>query len=171
MSKSSPVRKYYSAQEISDLMCEFGADPALVIQDADIVMIELSRGDDSLQLDFGPSCEFYDSVLCRYWVFVPSAPHRACDRWNEFPIFGTFSVVYDENDAPVETEAGFVIRSVLDVRFDRCKSEIDLVTQILMFWFGLRVMQQQVVLGHTDFTTLSQMLAPGDFNRWWYGEE
>jgi hypothetical protein len=171
MSEFKPAREYYTAQEISDLLFEFGAQPTLVHNEDEVVMLELERGTDTLQLDFGPPREFYDEVLCRSWVFVSSAPHRACDRWNEFPYFGTFSVVYDDHDAPVKTEAGFGIRGVIQVSFDRCKSESDLVMQILMFWFGLSLIQELVTSGETNLAKIDRMTVLGEFGRWWLGEE
>lgn len=171
MNESTPAREYYTAQEISDLLFEFGAQPTLVHNEDEAVMLELERGTDTLQLDFGQPQEFYNDVLCRSWVFVPSAPHRACDRWNELPYFGAFSVAYDEHDAPVKTEHGFAIRGVIQIDFDRCKSELDLVMQILMFWFGLNLIQDLVTSGETNLAKIDRLSVRGELSRWWLGEE
>ena len=165
-----PAREFYTAQELADLALEWGAS-ATVVSDDGRVAVELERGSEVLQLDLGRASEFYGEVLCRGWVKVPSAPHRACDRWNEYPYFGSFSLVYDENDLPRHDADGFVVRGVSLVEFGHCRSRSEVMTRILFFWFGLTLIQALVASGSTDLTEIDQAQVQTDLVEWWFGRD
>ena len=131
----------------------------------------LFRSSDSMQLVFGRPQEFYEEVICRSWIFVESAPHKACDKWNEVPYFGTYSVVYDEHDSPMVNELGFVVRGVRLVEFARATSEDDIIQQIIMFWFTTVLIQDLVLSGRIDLTEIDRLKVPGELTRWWLGDE
>ena len=166
----TPARTLYTAQEIADLALKWGA-AATVTQDDHDVIIDLERGNESMQLTFGSPQEFYPDVICRSWVFIESAPHRACDRWNEFPYFATFSVVYDAHDVPMTNEYGFVVRGVRLIEFDRAISEDDIMMQILLFWFAMSLIQDHVTSGSTDLSEIDRFKIPGEVMRWWLGDD
>ncbi len=166
----TPARTYYTAQEIADLMLRWGASATLTHNDEE-VCCDLSRGSDSMQLVFGRPQEFYEEVICRSWIFVESAPHKACDKWNEVPYFGTYSVVYDEHDSPMVNELGFVVRGVRLVEFARATSEDDIIQQIIMFWFTTVLIQDLVLSGRIDLTEIDRLKVPGELTRWWLGDE
>ena len=166
----TPARTLYTAQEIADLALKWGA-AATLTQDDDDVVIDLERGNESMQLTFGSPHEFYSDVICRSWVFIESAPHRACDRWNEFPYFATFSVVYDDYDVPMTCEYGFVVRGVQLIEFERATSEDDIMMQILLFWFAMSLIQGHVASGSTDLSEIDRLKIPGEAMRWWLGDD
>jgi hypothetical protein len=167
---NTPARTYYTAQELADLALQWGAT-ATIEQHDDDVRISLERHGDSIELSLGRPQEFYEHMFCRGWVFIRNAPHRACDRWNEFPYFGTFSVVYDEHDAPVMTESGFALRGVVLIEFDRAKDEEDIMRQVLLFWFSMSLIQDLVFSGSTDLREIKRMTIPGEVSRWWLGDD
>ncbi len=169
-SEEVPAREFYTAQEVVDLALEWGANATLVDDDGDVIM-ELERADSSIHLDFGPPSQFYEDFLCRSWMFVPAAPHRFCDRWNRFPYFGTFSVVYDANEFPERTEAGFVIRAVRVVQFNRFQKEQDIFLDVMLFWYAVRLIQLGVSSGEADLANLRAHVVDGGLTRWWLGEE
>jgi hypothetical protein len=123
-----------------------------------------------MQLVFGRPQEFYEEVICRTWIFVESAPHKACDKWNEVPYFGTYSVVYDTHDSPMRNELGFVVRGVRLIEFARATSEDDIIQQIIMFWFTTVLIQDLVVSGSIDLTKIDRLKVPGELTRWWLGD-
>ena len=163
-----PAREYYTAQEIADLALEWGAS-ATVTAEGDQVVIELERGTQSLRIDLGTSREFYDEMVCRGWVLLPSAPHRACDRWNELPYFGSFSVVYDEDDVPHRDGDCFVVRGVTIIEFSRCHSRADVMMRVLLFWYGLVVIQRLVAGGSTNLVDVDHSQAGDGVVAWWFG--
>lgn len=165
----TPARTYYTAQELADLAFSWGASTTFVGDDGQVV-IELERNGDILQLSLGPRQEFYDEVICKGWVSVPAAPHKACDHWNELPYFGTYSVVCDEHGTPVQDELGFVLRGVRIIEFDRAESEDELMAQILHFWFTLAVIQEHVLSGSIRLTEIERLKLPGAVTRWWFGD-
>jgi hypothetical protein len=169
-SQEVPAREFYTAQEIVDLALEWGANPTLV-DDGGEVVVELERADSSMHLDLGPPSQFYEDFLCRSWIFVPASPHRFCDRWNRFPYFGAFSVAYDANEFPERTEAGFVIRAVRVVEFDRFRKEQDIFRDVLLFWCAIDLIQRGVSSGEADPAHLRAAFVGGGFTRWWFGEE
>jgi len=166
----TPARTYYTAQEIADLALTWGASATLTHDDHEVI-IDLERRGDSMQLVLGRPQEFYDEVICRSWVFVQSAPHKACDQWNELPYFGTFSVVYDSHDSPMTNEFGFVVRGVRLIEFSRATSEDDIMQQVILFWFAMTLIQDLVITGNTDLTQIDRLTIPGELSRWWLGEE
>jgi hypothetical protein len=165
----TPARTYYTAQEIADLMLRWGATATLTQNDEE-VCCDLTRGSDSMQLVFGRPQEFYEEVICRTWIFIESAPHKACDKWNEVPYFGTYSVVYDMHDSPMTNELGFVVRGVRLIEFARATSEDDIIQQIIMFWFTTVLIQDLVVSGSIDLTKIDRSKVPGELTRWWLGD-
>lgn len=164
-----PARKYYTAQEIVDLALEWGAC-ATITDETGMAVIELDRADSSIQLDLGSPSEFYEDLLCRGWVFVPNAPHRYCDRWNEFPYFGTHSVVYDENDIPIRSEVGFAIRVVKVIEFAKFRKQHDIFLEILMFWFAIELVKEGLVNGETEIAQLRDRFREGGLTAWWFGD-
>ena len=166
----NPARTLYTALEIADLALTWGAASTLS-QDHDDVVIDLERGNESMQLSFGSPREFYPEVTCRTWVFIENAPHRACDRWNEFPYFATFSVVYDDYDVPMTCEYGFVLRGVRLIEFERATSEDDIMMQVMLFWFALSLSQKHVASGSTDLSEIDRSKIPGEAMRWWLGDD
>jgi hypothetical protein len=165
----TPARTYYTAQEIADLALRWGASATLTLDDEEVVC-DLTRGNDSMQLVFGRPQEFYEEVICRTWIFVESAPHKACDKWNQMPYFGTYSVVYDSFDSPMVNELGFVVRGVRLVEFGRATSEDDIMQQIILFWFTTVLIQDLVLSGRIDLTEIDRLTIPGELSRWWLGE-
>lgn len=168
--EDSPAREYYTAQEILDLALEWGASATLT-DDAGDVVIELERAESCIHLDLGQPSEFYDDLLCRAWVVVPSAPHRFCDRWNRFPYFGTFSVVYDESDFPERSENGFMVRAVKVIEFAKCRKHHDIILEVVNFWYGLELIKEGVARGETDIAQFRERLVEGGLTRWWFGGE
>ena len=165
-----PAREYYTAQELADFALEWGGC-ATLIDDDGAVIIELERPDSIVRLDLGPASQFYTDVLCRTVIFVPSAPHRFCDRWNEFPYYGAFSVVYGENDFPHRSEAGFAVRAVKVVEFEACRRQHDIFIGIMTFWYAIDLIQQGVISGKTDFVELKASHEEGGFSKWWLGSD
>lgn len=169
-SEEIPARDYYTAQEILDLAFEWGAN-ATLIDDGGEVIIELERADSSIHLDLGQPSQFYEEFLCRAWVSVPVAPHRFCDRWNQFSYFGAFSVVYDVNDFPVRSEAGFLIRAVQVIEFDRYRKQQDIFLDVILFWYAIELVKKGVTSGEIDVAQLGASFAEGGLTQWWFGEE
>ncbi len=167
---NTPARDYYSAEEVVDLALECGAS-ATIVDDGGDVLIELQRGDSSMHLDLGSPSPFYEELLCRSWVFVPSSPHRFCDRWNRFPYFGTYSVVYDANDIPERIEAGFAIRVVKIIEFDRFRHERDIFLDVMIFWYAVELLQEGVVNGDADIARVRDRFMEGGLDTWWFGRE
>ena len=167
---SKPARTYYTAQEIADLALRWGASATLTHDDEEVIL-DLTRRDDSMQLVFGRPQEFYEEVICRAWIFVESAPHKACDKWNELPYFGTFSVVYDMHDSPMVNEFGFVLRCVQLIEFSRATSEDDIMQQIILFWFATMLIQDLVLSGSIDLTLIDRLKVPGELSSWWLGDD
>jgi hypothetical protein len=167
---STPSRTYYTAQEISDIALTWGARPTIEEYDGHIV-IGLEYRDSSMQLVLGGSSEFYDRMLCRSWVFLQSAPHQFCDQWNEDPEFGTFSVVYDEKGLPQRNEAGFVVRGVQIIDFERCTSQEDIILQVAMFWYGIDVIQEAIVAGDDPQSRMTRETLTTGFANWWFGDD
>lgn len=166
----NPARTLYTAQEIADLALRWGA-AATISRDDHEVVIDLERRGESMQLMLGRPQDFYNEMICRSWIFVESAPHRACDRWNELPYFGTFSVVYDSHDSPMVHDLGFVVRGVRLIEFDRVKSEDDIRKEVIHFWFAMALIQDLVLTGSTDLTQIDRLTIPGALTRWWLGDE
>ena len=166
----TPARDFYTAQEILDLALEWGAN-ATLIDDGGEVIIELERADRSIHLDLGQPAQFYGDFWCRAWVSVPAAPHRFCDRWNEFPYFGAFSVVYDVNDFPEHSEAGFLIRAVQVIEFDRYRKQQDIFLDVMLFWYAIELVQSGVTSGESDVEQLRANFAKNGLSQWWFGEE
>ena len=169
-SEEVPARDFYTAQEILDLALEWGAN-ATLIDDGGEVIIELERADRSIHLDLGQPAQFYGDFWCRAWVSVPAAPHRFCDRWNEFPYFGAFSVVYDVNDFPEHSEAGFLIRAVQVIEFDRYRKQQDIFLDVMLFWYAIELVQSGVTSGESDVEQLRANFAKNGLSQWWFGEE
>jgi hypothetical protein len=165
-----PARRYYTPQEIADLALSWGAFATVVSED-DNVFIELEHGDESFTLDFGPTDQFHEDMLCRGWLYVPSSPHRLCDEWNRFPYMGTFSLVYDDNGLPMKTEAGFVVRKVEVIQFRHAASEDDVFLQVLSSWFGIKLLQHLINRGSTDLDEIDQKTVGGDIISWWFGTD
>lgn len=165
-----PAREYYTAQEIADLALEWGASATILDNGGEMIIeLERERTASSVQLELGPAAEFYDDMICRNWLFVPSAPHRFCDRWNRFPYFATLSVMYDENDIPKTTEFGFVIRAAKVLEFDRFCKRNDILLEVLMFWFAMEALQESVLRGGDDVEVLREGFRDGSFSKWWFG--
>ncbi|GDX15263.1 hypothetical protein LBMAG03_13620 [Actinomycetes bacterium] len=164
-----PARELYTAQELADLALEWGAS-ATIADETGMVVIDLDRVDSSIQLDLGPPSEFYEEMLCRGWVFVPNAPHRFCDRWNEFPHFGTYSVVYDENDLPMRSEVGFAIRVVKVIEFAKYRKQHDIVLAIIMFWYAIELVKEGLAHGETEISQLRERFLDGGPTAWWFGD-
>ena len=166
------AREYYTAQEIADLALEWGASATLLDNGGEMsIELERERTASSVQLELGPVAEFYDDMICRNWLFVPSAPHRFCDRWNRFPYFATLSVVYDENDIPKTTEFGFVIRAAKLLEFEKFRKRDDIFLEVLMFWFAMEVVQESVQRGVDDVEVLREGFRDGSFTTWWFGDD
>lgn len=167
---TQPAREYYTAQELADLALEWGAIATLTDNDGSIV-IELERHDHVLHLDLGRQSEFYSDMLCRGWVTVLSAPHRLCDRLNQFPYLGTFSVVYGENDMPDRTDGAFSVRAVKIIEFDRCTSRDDIFTQTLVFWHGLNLLQESIANGDEELLRINANSLSVGLTQWWFGND
>ena len=170
--REAPAREYYTAQELCDLALEWGAS-ATLLDDGGEVIIELDREGtaSSVQLELGPAAEFYDDLICRNWLFVPSAPHRFCDRWNRFPYFAALSVMYDESDIPKMTEFGFVIRAAKILEFETFRKRNDIFLEVMMFWFAMELLQESIVRGTEDIAALRENFRDGSFVKWWFGDE
>lgn len=166
----TPSRTYYTAQEVSDITLAYGARPTITDVD-DQIVIDLERDSSTLQLVLGRRSEFYDRMLCRTWVFVQSAPHQFCDELNEDPQLGTFSVVYDDRGVPLLNEAGFVVRAVQIIDFERCTSEEDMMLQVRVFWYGVEVIQEAIVAGGDVLSHLTREKLSLGFANWWFGDE
>lgn len=166
----TPAREFYTAQELADLALEWG-DCVTLNDDDGAVTIQLDRPDSIMCLDLGPASQFYTDVLCRTVIFVPSAPHRFCDQWNEFPYYGAFSVVYGENDFPHRSEAGFAVRAVKVVEFEACRRQHDIFIGIMTFWYAIDLIQNGVINGETDFRQLKASHEEGGFTRWLLGSD
>ena len=166
----APCRTYYTAQEVSDIALAYGARPTITDTD-DQIVIDLEHDSSTLQLVLGRRSEFYDQMLCRTWVFVQSAPHQFCDEWNEDPQFGTFSVVYDDRGVPLLNDAGFVVRAVQIVDFERCTSQEDMMLQVAMFWHGVEVVQEALVAGGDVRSHLTREKLSLGFASWWFGDD
>lgn len=169
-SEVTPTREYYTAQELADIALEWGAT-ATVTTDDEGVIVELTRNDASIQLVLGVQQDFYDDVLCRGWVFLEHAPHRVCDEWNRDPMFGTFSVVYDDHDLPIRRDGLFGVRGVRRFRFSHFRTEDELMTEIMLFWFGLSVLQDLAAVGRFDLRSIDFMDYGVTFSDWWFGRD
>lgn len=165
-----PARSYYTAQELSDIFLEWGAHPTITDEDDDIAL-ELERHDQTFHLLLGAKQEFYVDAICRGWVFVESAPHRACDTWNLNPMYGAFSVVYADNGVPIRTDAGFAVRGVRLIEFSRYRTETELITDVLFFWYGLHRLQELVTSGGINLSEMPSDDIAKKFPDWWFGND
>lgn len=168
----SPAREYYTAQEIADLALEWGAS-ATITDHEGAMFIELERdtANSSIILELGGRSEFYSDMICRAWLSVPSAPHQFCDKWNEFPYIGAFSVVYDQNKIPEQTEVGFTVRVAKIAQFDRYRKHDDIFMDVIMFWYSTELAQRGIMNGHLDFSDLRRMIDEIGVRAWWLGED
>lgn len=154
---------------MTDLALEWGACATLTDDDG-VVVIELEHSDSTVHLDLGPASQLYADLLCRALLFVPSAPHRFCDRWNRFPYYGAFSVVYDENDFPQRSEAGFAVRAVKLIEFVRCRRQEDIFLEIMMFWYAIELMKKGLANGETDIAQFAARREEDGFIKWCRGD-
>lgn len=168
----TPAREYYTAQEICDLALEWGAS-ATVLNDGGEVIIDLEREGTAgpIRLELGPAAEFYDDLICRSWLFVPSSPHRFCDRWNRFPYFAALSVTYDDNDIPMMNEFGFVVRAATILDFKTFRKRNDIFLEVMMFWFAMELLQEGISRGADDIAVMRERFRDGSFVTWWFGTQ
>ena len=168
----TPAREYYTAQEICDLAVEGGASATLRSDEGEVIIdLEREGTADAIQLELGPASEFYDDLICRSRLLVPSAPHRFCDRWNRFPYFAAFSVMYDDNDIPKTTEFGFMVRAATILDFKTFRKRNDIFLEVMMFWFAMELLQEGVSRGADDIAVMRERFRDGSFVTWWFGAQ
>ncbi len=79
-------------------------------------------------------------------------------------------MVYDENDFPQRSEAGFAVRAVKLIEFVRCRRQEDIFLEIMMFWYAIELMKKGLANGETDIAQFAARREEDGFTKWCRGD-